>query len=235
MRFLAAILALLPIVATAQSVASAQTQTYQITSGSYVMQNPLGAVGGFAGNGFAATFLNGGGPEIFSTYYDGYIYAGEANGALNFCFGCNLPGTDDGVAELSVPKLNDPAVAGLVQSFGSEGYVESGGLTLSQTIDVTGPGIYKSAFTISADIGYGPSEDAPPTKYVDFVGHGTVTVDVGPEQCVTPPNIGCSPYQIKSVAYTFAAPELDPTSLGSALTLFAGGLLVIRSQRSRGS
>jgi hypothetical protein len=87
---------------------------------------------------------------------------------------------------------------------------------------------------MSIDAYFGaPGSDAP-SGYVNFVGAGEVTVNVagigGDEPCAGNPGI-CL-LRVASVDYTFA-PEPDPATLGGALTLLGGGLLVLRGRRSR--
>jgi hypothetical protein len=173
MRVLVTILALFPILAAAQGFTGAQDLgTYQITGGT----SQSGAVygNGFTGGLYAA-------PEFLSAPELDNFRGGTP--PLSFCFGCGLPGPDDGVGVLSVTGLNNPAMAGLVQVFGPEGYLETGELTVSPTMDVTGAGTYSAPFTMSADLAFGPPNAAVPEGYVDFVGHGTVTLDVAPAQC----------------------------------------------------
>jgi hypothetical protein len=220
MRVFVVILALFPILAAAQGWTGAQDLgTYQITSGT------ISNGGGVSGNGFTGAI--GGGPEFLSYPIVNNFYGGIPS--LNFCFGCGLPGTDDGVGSMYVTGLNDPKLAGLVQVFGFEGYLESGELTVSPTIDITGAGTYSAPFSMSADLAFGPSRTATPTKYADFVGNGTVTLDIARPMCYS--NGICGPLRVTSVGYTFA-PELDPASLSGALTLLGGGLLVLRGRRS---
>lgn len=217
MRVFVAIFALFPIFAAAQNLGP-----FQITSGD-LMETDGSAV---SGTGFTAEMSAA--PELLSYPELDLFHGGTPS--LNFCFGCGLPGTDDGVGTLTVTGLSDPALAGLVQVFGPEGYLETGGLTVSPTIDVTGAGTYSAPFTMSADLAYGPPNATAPTEYVDVVGHGTVTLDVAPATCYS--GGACGPLQISSLNYNFA-PELDPGSVGSALMLLGGGLLVLRGRRPR--
>jgi hypothetical protein len=144
---------------------------FLITSG-HISDN-----GQVSGNGFTAGVE--GGPEMLSAPIEDNFHGGIP--PLNFCFGCGLPGPDAGVADMSVSGLSDPALAGLVQVFNFEGFVQSGELTVSPTIDVTGPGTYSSAFTMFARVAYGPPNATTPTLYVDFIGSGIVTITFGPK------------------------------------------------------
>jgi hypothetical protein len=118
---------------------------------------------------------------------------------------------------------------GLVPYSGFTGIEESGELS-TPLIDITGAGTYTTSFTMSADVDYGAPGARSPAGYVNFVGSGTLTVDIG-QACSRG---ACSPLYITHADYSFArAPELDPASLGGALTLLAGGVLVLRDRRSR--
>jgi hypothetical protein len=216
MRVFVAVLALFPILAPAQDLG-----TFQFTSGNISVGNNTE----ISGNGF--TGIVEGGPELLSAPGLANFHGGSPS--LNFCFGCGLPGTDDGVGSLVLTKLSNPALAGLVQVFGPEGYLENGEVTVSP-IDVTGAGTYTAAFTMSDDLAFGPSRTGAPTEYADFVGTGTVTLDVTAADCTR--GGACGPLQITSLNYALA-PELDPASLSGAMTLFVGGLLVLRGRRSR--
>jgi hypothetical protein len=218
MRVLVAILGLFPILAPAQDLG-----TFQFTSGDI----SVGNITEIAGNGFTGGV--GGGPELLSAPSLANFHGGSPS--LNFCFGCGLPGTDGGVGSLSLTKLSNPALAGLVQVFGPQGYLQTGEVTASP-IDVTGPGTYSASFTMSDDLAFGPSRTATRMEYADFVGTGTVTLDVAPADCPRGPSGPCGPLKIVSLKYAFA-PELDPASLSGAVTLLCGGLLVLRGRRSR--
>jgi hypothetical protein len=215
MRVFVAMFALFPIFAAAQNLGP-----FQITSGN------ISAGGEVFGNGFTGEIY--GGPEFLSYPVVDSFYGGTPS--LSFCFGCGLTGTDDGVGSLSVSGLSDPALTGLVQVFGPEGYLETGGLTVSPTIDVTGAGTYSAPFTMSVDLAYGLPNTTVPEEYVNFVGHGTVNLDVAPSLCYS--GGACGPLQVSSLDYNFA-PELDPGSVSSALMLLGGGLLVLRGRRPR--
>jgi hypothetical protein len=168
-RVLVAILTLFPVLAGAQELG-----LFQITGGDISVESG----GEIFGNGFTGGV--GGGPELLSGPGQQHFYGGGAS--LSFCFGCGLPGTDAGVGSLVIAGLNDPALAGLVQVRDFDGPVESGEL-LAGVDDVTGAGIYSAPFTLSADLAYGLPNATVPEGYVDFVGHGTVTLDVAPAQC----------------------------------------------------
>jgi hypothetical protein len=219
MRVFVAMLALFPMVAAAAQ----NLGPYQITSGTVISEN-----GEVSGNGFTASLFAA--PPLLSAPIESTFRGGTP--PLSFCFGCGLPGPDDGVGVLSVTTLNDPALAGMVQLFGPQGYLESGELAVSPTIDVTGAGTYSAPFTMSAALAYGLPHATVPKEYVHFVGSGTVTLDLGPAQCRNGPGGPCGPLQISSLQYNFA-PELDPASLSGALTLLGGSLLVFRGRRSR--
>jgi hypothetical protein len=217
----AALVALFPIVAGAQDLGP-----YQITGGNITGAN-FGASGNVSGDGFTATFA--GGPELLSTPF-GNGYSGVV--PLNVCFGCGLLGTDDGVGSLTITGLSDPALAGLVELPGLEGGpLETGELTVSPGIDVTAAGTYSSPFTLSLRAAYGPPGSTTAIQYVDITGSGTVTLDVS-----SYPNPS-GPFITDSVTYSFAppaaAPELDPGSAASGLTLLLGGLMVLRGRRKQ--
>jgi hypothetical protein len=221
MRIYVAMLALFPIFAAAQGLS-----TLEITSGTDVAFGgvPSATNGELYGNGFSGYLYAG--PELISYPPVTLFYGGPAS--FSFCFGCGLPGTDDGVGSFGVTPSSDSPLAGLVQTFGPNGDVETGEVTVAP-IDVTGAGTYSAPFAMSAVLAFGPTYTAPPTDYVDYVGMGTLTLDVGPATCYSQGY--CGPLQIESVTYTFA-PELDPAPLTGALTLLAGGLLVLRGRRS---
>ena len=84
MRVFVAILALFPILAPAQDLG-----TFQFTSGDI----SVGNITEISGNGF--TGVVGGGPELLSAPGLANFHGGSPS--LNFCFGCGLAGTDDGV------------------------------------------------------------------------------------------------------------------------------------------
>jgi hypothetical protein len=219
MRIYVAMLAVFPILAAAQDFGP-----YHITSGDFSAGGYFAQLSGTAsGNGFTAGIA--GGPEFLS--YPGVL----PTDSLSFCLGCGLLGTDDGSGNLYVTGLNNPALVGLVQVFsrGTGSNLETGEFTVSP-IDITGTGTYTALFTMSADLAFGPSHNAAPTEYADFVGHGTVTLDVGPPDCPYGPGGPCGPPRAVSIDYHFA-PELDPASLSGALTLLCGGLLVLRGRR----
>jgi hypothetical protein len=218
MRVLVAMFALFPILASAQDLG-----TYRITSGTVVSESGEVSGNGFTGGGLFAA------PELLAEPEESLFRGGAPQ--LSFCFGCGLPGPDDGVGVLSVTRLNNPALAGLVQVMGPEGLLETGELTVAPTIDVTGAGIYRAPFTMSADLALGRSRMGTPTEYANFVGNGTVTLDLGPARCPNGPGQLCGPMQIESLVYTFT-PELDPAALSGALTLLGGGLLVLLGRRS---
>jgi len=201
------LVAMFPIVAAAKDLGP-----YQITSGTLIETNTSVV----SGNGFTAEMTAE--PRLLSADDRSNFHGGTPK--LNFCFGCGLPGSDDGVGILAVTEISDPALAGLVQVFRGEGYVETGGLTVSQTIDVTGPGTYSSPFTLFATVAYGPTSSATPTQHVDFAGSGTVTLVV--EANSNP----LGPLQIKSLNYTFATLlSMGPQAMEGDLTLNPGTIL----------
>jgi hypothetical protein len=213
MRFIlgGALLLLFALGATAADIGP-----YQVTGGSYSSATQNGTL---SGDGFTGSF--GGGPEILAFPEVTNVPVGITS--LNFCFGCGLPGTDDGVASLTVGGLNDPALAGLAQVFLLEGFQESGGVTLSQTIDVTGPGTYSSPFSLFVRVAYGPPNTTTATQFVDFTGSGTVTLVVEGN----PNPLG--PMEVESLNYSFT-----PVPLPSSIWLFASALplgLLARKRR----
>jgi hypothetical protein len=224
----AAAATLVVVFAMIPNIAAADIGPLQITSGDLIFTNTSAV----SGNGFTADITAA--PELLSNSET--ISPGSAP-LLNFCFGCGLPGTDDGVGTLGITSISDPALTGLTQIFGPEGYVESGGLTVSQPFVVTGPGIYSAPFTLAAKVDYGPPgsmTDSQATQFVDIVGSGTVTADF-----VTLANQD-GRLAAESLEYSFVppspparAPEIDPGSAASGLTLLLGGLLVLRGRRQR--
>ncbi len=76
-----------------------------------------------------------------------------------------------------------------------------------------------SSFEITGNPAYSPT--GSPLFGPGSEGTGDIVVDVGGRQSVID-------YNIKSIA---AAPEMDPASIASALTLLLGGLAVIRGRR----
>lgn len=226
MRILVALLALFPVLAVAQlDLSGAQyLGTYQLTSGSFSGFDS-GSV--LSGNGITASIFPG--PEMLSSPVEDTFSGGEP--PLNFCFGCGLPGADDGVGVLSISNIDNPALAGLTQVFFGEGLVESGALSVAPTIDVTGAGTYTAAFTFSDNVYYGAPGSTVANDYVNVVGNGTASITFGPAQCPNGPTGPCGPLQLESLQYTIA-PELDPASLSGALTLLGGGVLVLRGRRT---
>jgi hypothetical protein len=214
MRVLLAALALLPALATAQ----VDLGTYQITSGSEDVIGG-GERGTFAGNRFTGTIQG----------YPGPFYGL----GRSLFFGENdfstliepIPGNDEAFY-LQLSGINTGSYVPLTVP---SGLLDEYGQMSTPLIDVTGGGTYTDTFTLSADLYYGQPGSQTESAYINVVGHGTFTFDVvTPPGCIDP---SCS-MQITSLKYTFA-PELDPTSLASALTLLGGGLLVIRGRRSR--
>ena len=219
MGFLVILLALSPIVAAAQNLG-----TFQITSGGDVPwsigANPGPNNGAVEGKGFSGYLTAA--PQLLSYPDVDLFYGGDA--PLSFCFGCRLPGTYDGVGTFSVTPM-----AGLVQSDYPYGFMDETGEVNVAGIGVTGAGTYTAPFDMFAKVEFGPTYNVAPTAYADFVGRGTVALDVGPATCYSAGHRG--PLEIESVTYTFA-PELDPATLSGALTLLAGGLLMLRGPRS---
>jgi hypothetical protein len=219
-----AMLALFSSVAAAQNLG-----TYQISGGDLAGTGaPLH--GTVTGNGFTGTL-------------DGYPLVMFAGGQLgnggDFDFSMALsppPGRDQGLY-MSIVGPSNLALEGLVPIHNSNPlfspYIqESGGITTS-LIDITGAGTFSAPFTMSAEVAYGAPGTTLPEGYVDFVGAGTVTVAVRSPTCVSG---ACGPLRFSKVDYSFApsptmAPEIDPSSAASGLTLLLGGLLVLRGRR----
>jgi|SRR5215469_4798453 len=199
---------------------------YQITSGD-IQGADSGVVSGkgFTGGLFA-------GPEGLSYPLVDDFFGGTPR--LSFCFGCGLPGTDDGVGVLTAARLSNPALRGLVQVSRGEGPIESGELTVSPTIDVTGAGTYSAPFTLFARLAYGAPNTTVPEQYVDFVGVGTVSITYAARSCGVlscPLRYENSDYVFKHVHGTVAAPELAPSEV-AALMLLYGATAVIRRRRA---
>jgi hypothetical protein len=218
MRVLVAMFVLFPLVAAAQNLG-----TYQITGGDLLAGANLGYL---AGNGFTATIE---GYPLPSYNQSAGIHAGEYDFSMAFS---PPAGRDNGVY-FTVPASSNLARNGLVPVYYSNFYPyiqESGEITTS-LVDITKAGTYSMPFTMSVDVAYGAAGTSLPKGYVDFMGGGTVTVDVAPATCY---GGACGPMHISSVDYSFArAPELDPGSVTSALMLLGGGILVLRGRRSR--
>jgi hypothetical protein len=225
---LVALFAPLPIVAAAQDLG-----TYQITGGDLAgcCANLQGTIAGTAGGGFTGTLFG----------YPSVLYAGAKLGdGGDFSFSMALsppPGRDQGLymsivgpSNLAAENLVPVDYSGLYSPY----IQESGGIT-TPLIDITDGGTFSAPFTMSAEVAYGAPGTTVPLGYADFVGAGTLTVDVQPPQCS---GGACGPLTISYVDYSFAphpvaAPEVDPGSAASALTLLLGGLLVLRGRRQQ--
>ncbi len=139
-------------------------------------------------------------------------------------------GRDQGLYLNSISGPIALTAQGLFPVVGPFGIQETGELA-SSLIDITRAGTYMAPFTMSADVPYGAAGATSPKGYVNFVGRGTVTVDIAPAQCS---GGACGGMHVSHVDYKFVqAPELDPASLGGALMLVGGSLLVIRGRRLR--
>lgn len=218
MRILVATFALFPIFAAAQDLGMYQNLgTYQITGGTFVGNNGSSTV---TGSGFTATL---------SGYPVPYYGGGDmpVSGETDFSMAFSSPAGRDNGIYMGVAGLS---VDGLVPTYYSfNPYLQESGELSTPLIDITESGIYTTSFTMSVDVGYGPAGATTPTGYVDFIGSGTMTVDVH-ANCAPPGP--CGPLTIDAPDYTFA-PELDPASLSGAVTLLCGGVLVLRGRRSR--
>jgi hypothetical protein len=217
MRVLVGVLILFPIFANARDLG-----TYQITGGD-LSGGGAPLQGTIAGNGFTGSIFG----------YPLALYSGGATygGSTDFSMEVSPPiGRDQG---LYIATSGPVALTkrGLSPFYSFGGIRETGELTTG-LVDITGPGIYTTSFTFSADLAYGKAGARGPAGYADFIGSGTVTVDVTPGVCSS--GGGCGPMHFSYADYNFAqAPELDPNSLVSALMLLGGGLLVFRGRRSR--
>jgi hypothetical protein len=219
---LVAMLALSPSVAAAQNLG-----TYQITGGDLggpptILQGPI------TGNGFAGTLMG----------YPLVLYAGgQLGNGGDFDFSMALSpaaGRDQGLY-MSIVGPSDLALQGLVPLYYSNvpSIQETGGIT-TPLIDITGAGTFSAPFTMSAEVAYGAPGTHRPEGYADFEGAGIVTVDIGPAICSS--NGACGPLRFADVDYKFSttptmAPEIDPGSAASALTLLFGGLLILQGRR----
>jgi hypothetical protein len=222
---LVAMLALFPIAAAAQNLG-----TYQITGGDLAGTGaPL--QGSVTGNGFAATLIG----------YPLVMYAGGQlgqGGAFDFSMALSPPpGRDQGLY-MALVGPSDLASQGLVPIYNSNPLFpylqESGGIT-TPLIDITGAGTFSAPFIMSAEVAFGAPGTTVPEGYVDFEGAGTVTVKVRAPDCSSG---ACGPLTFADVDFSFLspstptmAPEIDPSSATSGLTLLLGGLLVLRGRR----
>jgi hypothetical protein len=222
---LVAMWALFPSVAAAQNLG-----TYQITGGELAGAGaPL--QGTITGNGFTGT-LNG---------YPLVMYAGGQlghGGAFDFSMALSPPAGRDQGLYMSLVGPSDLALQGLVPIYNSNPLFpylqETGGIT-TPLIDITGAGTFSAPFTMSAEVAFGAPGTRVPEGYVDFEGAGTVTVKVRAPDCSSG---ACGPLKFADVDFSFLssstptmAPEIDPGSAASALTLLLGGLLVLRGRR----
>jgi hypothetical protein len=218
MRVFTAILALFPIAAAAQ---------YQITGGD-ISGTGANLQGSVTGNGFAGTIFG----------YPEPLFSGALNnfhgGDLDFSMAFSPPPGRDWGAYLAISGPSDLAQQGLVPVHYAGPYSpyiqESGGI-VTPLLDITGAGIFSVPFTLSAELGYGLPNTSVPKEYVDFMGTGTVTVDVQAPSCA---NGICGPLSISQVDYKFTqTPELDPAYIGNAMAILAGSLMVFRGRRRR--
>jgi hypothetical protein len=221
---LVATLALLPSIAAAQNLG-----TYQITGGDLAGGGaPL--QGTITGNGFTGT-LNG---YPLVMYAGGHIQVGGNDFSMALS---PPPGRDQGLY-MALVGPSDLASQGLVPINYSSGFVnylqETGGIT-TPLIDITGAGTFSAPFIMSAEVAFGAPGTTVPEGYVDFEGAGTVTVKVRAPDCSSG---ACGPLTFADVDFSFLspstptmAPEIDPSSAASGLTLLLGGLLVLRGRR----
>jgi hypothetical protein len=222
---LLAMLALFPIVAAAQNLG-----TYQITGGD-LSGSGAPMQGTITGNGFSGTLIG----------YPLVMYAGGQlghGGAFDFSMALSPPpGRDQGLY-MSLVGPSDLALEGLVPIYNSNPLFpylqESGGIT-TPLIDITGAGTFSAPFTMSAEVAFGAPGTTVPKGYVDFVGSGTLTVDIRAPDCSSG---ACGPLTFEDVDFSFLssstptmAPEIDPGSAASGVTLLLGGLLVLRGRR----
>jgi hypothetical protein len=225
MRVFVAMFAVFPILAAAQDFSRLPNLgTYYILGGDLAGPG-IALQGTVAGNGFTASL-------------DGYPLPLYANlpvaGETDFSMAISEPaGRDQG---LYLPSISGPIDLNAKSLYPVEYpnflpyFIETGELTTA-LIDITGAGTYTAPFTMSAEVAYGAGGKNTPEGYVDFVGRGTLTVDVAPPQCI---DGVCGGTHVSYSTYSFAqAPELDPASLSGALTLLGGGLLVVRGRRSK--
>jgi hypothetical protein len=219
MRIYVAMLALLPILAGAQNLG-----TYQITAGD-LPGDAVNLVGNITGNSFSGTLV--GYPEPL--YDDG---AAGVSGETDFSMAFSAPAGRDFGIYLTISEPSDLSQEGLVPTdlpgFLSLYAKEDGEIT-TPLMDITQAGTYSVPFAMSADVYYGAPGSTVPTGYADFVGSGTLTVDVAAPFCA---DGACGPMYVTSVDYHFA-PELDPASLSGAVTLLVGSVMVLRGRRSR--
>jgi hypothetical protein len=219
-----ALVALFPIVAAAQVLG-----TYQITGGDWAGTSSPLQEGTVTGNGFTGT-LEG----YPLPLYHGFVLT---EGDIDFSMAFSPPAGRDNGAYLLIVGPSDLASEGLVPVYYSNGespYIQESGEIAAQ-VDITGAGTFSAPFTMSAEVAYGAPGTSTPLGYADFVGSGTLTVAVQPPQCS---DGACGPLTISNVDYSFAtppaaAPELDPGSAGSGLTLLLGGLLVLLGRRKQ--
>jgi hypothetical protein len=211
MRPFLALLALTPIVAFGQDLG-----TYQITGGNFLAQGP----GNVTGNGFTGTL---------SGYPEPMYYGVGVSGETSFSMAFSSPAGRDFGAYLAVSGPTQLTSLGLSPvNYLYSPYMQEYGQLTTSLLDITHAGVYTGTFSMSTDVGFGPAHSTSPTGYADFVGDGTFTVDVA-SSCT---GDVCGPLHVTSVDYSFAAPEIDPASLGAGLALLVGGLLVLRGRRS---
>jgi hypothetical protein len=225
---LMALLALAPNFAAAQTLDTVQITGGDLSGGGAPLQ------GGITGDGFSAS-LSG---------YPLVMYAGGqlgSGGVFDFSMALSPPaGRDQGLYMSSINGPSASALVGLAPIVPNPLYPyfqETGGIT-TPLIDITGAGSYSAPFTLSAEVAYGVPGTTTPEGYVDIVGTGIVKIDIRPANCDSG---ACGPLTFGDVDFKFGssapmmAPEIDPNSAASALTLLVGGILVLQSRRqSRG-
>lgn len=226
--FTGAAATLLALCAVPVATAAQNLGPYQITTGD-ISGSAANLSGNISGAGFSGTIV--GYPELLYAPALNTFHGGDVDLSMTFS---PPPGRDFG-AYLSLSGPNDLALQNLVPVHYAgvlSPYIQESGSILVSSIDVTGAGIFTAPFTLSAQLAYGAPNTTVAEDYVDFEGTGIATLSIEPADCSRG---ACGPLKVANVDYRFnnpmAAPELDPRSAASGLTLLLGALLLWRGRR----